>query len=158
MKAQDKSGPQWDPEVAAAFADETSEPVAVAGAARDDGEGFDYRRAAERVKRRIPKARELTCDPLPTPDAYHVEGGTDLDGHTVDLRADWGHRCTCGSHMMNFEFCKHLMRVGLERDESFSDRATVASGGRVVPGLFSQAMEVEKEKAAHRAAKGAGNG
>jgi hypothetical protein len=142
MKEQDKSGPQWDPEKVPECMREGSEDENAAALAHATA----YAEASARVMRRVKKARDLECRPLFTPDAYHVTGGTDNDGHTVDLRAEWGHVCTCGSHIWDHAFCKHMMRVGLERGESFSDTATVASGGQRVPGLFSRAMRVEMEK------------
>lgn len=151
MKVQDKSGPQWDPSKVpdCMRADEWTED---AERAKQEHAAW-YAKASESVMRRVEKARELDCEAMPTPDTYHVTGGDDPDGHTVHLPAEWGFLCTCGDHMMRLSFCKHLMRVGLERGETFGDKGKdFATGGPRVLGLFSQAMQVELDNVARRAA------
>jgi len=109
-----------------------------------------YAEARKIVKTRIDNAtstkRPLTCIRNPNlTDVFHVSGGRDLDGHTVDLRAQWGSKCTCYDHMMNFHFCKHLIRSELENGASLNDR--YALGVRSL-GLYSIAMRVELDNLA----------
>jgi hypothetical protein len=114
------------------------------------------------VHSRIVRCQSLDCAPLATPDAYHVTGGRDPDGHTVDLRAEWGSVCTCGDHMWSHHYCKHLMRVQLELGRWFSDDCTYTAGatGDVlnlpivrVPGIYSEAVARELETLAAKRAE-----
>jgi hypothetical protein len=110
---------------------------------------IQYRKIADEVHRRVVKARKLDCETLDKRSGrYHVTGGNDPDGHTVDLLADWGERCTCGSHAMAHAYCKHLMRVGLERGLSFADWKD--ERGLLQPGMFKKAVEKDLENAARR--------
>lgn len=104
----------------------------------------------EKVWERIERALTLTPERNKTvPDAYHVMGGKDPSGHTVDLRASWGEQCTCYDHMMNYRFCKHLIRVGMARGEFLADTWPAE---QYVPGLFSRAVQVDLKNAARKAA------
>jgi hypothetical protein len=108
-----------------------------------------YREVARRVHRRVVKAVDLDCKALDKRNGrYHVTGGDDPEGHTVDLLADWGLKCTCGSHMMAFAYCKHLMRVGLELGLSFADMKD--ERGLLQPGMFKDAVNKDLENAARR--------
>lgn len=143
-----------DPEVARIFSGEEEETAAVAAQVR--AVYLERKKIEGEVRKRADKAVHLTCKPHPTLEGvYHVEGGTDPDGHTVDLRAAWGVQCTCGSHMMSFAFCKHLMRVEWERGEYYYDRwpSFEGPGACYKPGIFSRAVAVDLENAAYRAAK-----
>jgi hypothetical protein len=111
----------------------------------------------EKVRARVLRSITLTCEANPNVlDAYHVAGGTDPNGHTVTLFSAWGEQCTCYSHMMNHEFCKHLIRAGLERGQFLAD--TWPEEYR--PGLFSRAVQVDLKNAARKAvqAKAASDG
>jgi hypothetical protein len=104
-----------------------------------------YAQARKIVKTRIDNAtstkRPLSCVRNPNvPDVFHVSGGKDPDGHTVDLRAQWGSKCTCYDHMMNFHFCKHLIRAELENGAGLADRFSM---GVRSWGIYSLAIEVE---------------
>lgn len=144
---------QLDPEVAAMF---NGEPKSEQATAWDEEatELYIARKEIEaKVHRRILKAVELDCAPHDTlEDVYHVEGGTDPDGHTVDLRAEWGLQCTCGSHMMSFALCKHMIRVFLERRGWLAD---TWENEAYRPGIFSRAVQVDIENAAYKAARDA---
>lgn len=110
---------------------------------------IQYRVAAARVHRRTVKAVDLECEVLDRRSGrYHVTGGDDPEGHTVDLLADWGEKCTCGSHAMAHAYCKHLMRVGLERGMWFADMKD--ANGILQAGMFRKAVEIELNNAARR--------
>jgi hypothetical protein len=112
-------------------------------------EQIQYRGVADRVHLRVRRAQTLDCKVLDERNGrYHVTGGEDPEGHTVDLTADWGLQCTCGSHMMAHAYCKHLMRVGLERGLSFADMKD--ENGILQPGMFKKAVEKDLENAARR--------
>jgi hypothetical protein len=103
------------------------------------------------VHERVERALTLECTRHPhLEDVYHVTGGKDPDGHTVDLRAEWKSQCTCGSHMWRDDFCKHLMRVNLERGAFLAD---TWPEGTYRPGIISRAVQVDLENAARRAAE-----
>lgn len=153
MTAAPKTGLQWDPEYAAIF-NEDGEPD-VSGISQVLAWSGELTRVyigrqeiEEKVRERIGRAQTLKCEPHErVQDAYHVSGGKDPSGHTVDLRASWGEQCTCYDHMMNHRFCKHLIRVYLERGAFIAD--TWPNEYR--PGLFSRAVQVDLKNAARKA-------
>jgi hypothetical protein len=105
----------------------------------------------EKVRERIERAFTLTCERNHNvPDAYHVSGGRDPDGHTVDLQAEWKSQCTCGSHEWGEAFCKHLIRVYLSRGAFLAD---TWEDGIYRAGLFTRAVNVDLENAARKAAQ-----
>jgi hypothetical protein len=148
-----------DPEAAAAF---MGEPVNVVKWAAETKAVYMMRKKIEgEVRDRIDRAMHLTCQAHPNLEGvYHVEGGKDPDGHTVDLSVAWGMRCTCGSHMMSFAYCKHLIRVDFENGETVYDRwpSFTGPGACFKPGIFTRAVQVDLENAAYRAAKDAQQG
>jgi hypothetical protein len=82
----DKTGPQWDPEVADAFMGELITPQVLDWAAQTVAVYVARQEIEEKVRERIGRAQTLKCERNETvPDAYHVSGGQDPNGHTVDL-------------------------------------------------------------------------
>lgn len=145
-----------DPEVARIFSGETGEhaersaEIKAVYLARKEIEG--------KVKERIDRAMDLTCSQSGLVDGvWHVEGGTDPDGHTVNLAGEWGSVCTCGSHVWRHEFCKHLIRVEWELGAVLYDRIAdfnpANESGCFKPGIFSRAVQFDLENAAYKAAK-----
>lgn len=149
MTATPKTGPQWEPAIAAIFSegDEPESPQVQEWSKESTRVYIGRQEIEEKVRERIGRALTLKCDRYPVPDAYHVTGGDDPAGHTVDLRSVWGEQCTCYDHMMNHRFCKHLIRVGLARGAFLGD--TWPNEYR--PGLFSRAVQVDLENAARKA-------
>jgi hypothetical protein len=114
-----------------------------------------YAEARKIVKTRIGNAtnerRPLTCTRHPNlKDVFHVEGGKDPDGHTVDLHAAWGARCTCGDHMWGHHYCKHIIRSELENGLFIADEFPIHGVRR--KGIYSRAMTVELANLARKRA------
>jgi hypothetical protein len=68
----------------------------------------------QEITARREKATSLVVIPQERSGLYHVDGGSDPDGHDVNLLATGAPEdpyCTCGDHLWRLCVCKHLMAV-----------------------------------------------